>query len=58
MDLLDNEILQRLVETLAHLVCHQIESEDQHSTTDMPFNTISAWILLHHILQRYLVRRI
>lgn len=53
VDILNQEALKDLVETLASIISYQVESED--NVTSLPFETVSPWILLHLILQRYVV---
>lgn len=39
----------RFVQTLVQIVCHQLDVAD--TTVEMPLETVTPWILLHHILQ-------
>ncbi|XP_075228430.1 calcineurin-binding protein cabin-1-like isoform X2 [Lycorma delicatula] len=47
---LPNNKLVRLIQTLSSVVSHQIESSD---SAEIPFETISPWILLYEILKHY-----
>ncbi|KAL3275832.1 hypothetical protein HHI36_020575 [Cryptolaemus montrouzieri] len=49
IDLLPNKNRARLTETLAKIICKQINTEN---SSVIPLQTISPWILLHHLLAK------
>lgn len=49
MDHLVPERRARLVETLARIVCKQINAENAHN---VPLGTLTPWIVLHYVLVR------
>ncbi|KAK9871634.1 hypothetical protein WA026_013014 [Henosepilachna vigintioctopunctata] len=49
VELLSNNKKARLTETLAKIICKQINAEN---TPTIPLNTVIPWILLHHLLAK------
>lgn len=48
VDELSAEKRSRLVESLARIVCHQVNAD----VCAIPLGSLSPWILLHHVLAR------
>ena len=50
MDAIPEEKRPRLVQTLGLICCKQVEAE---SSSKIPLNSFTPWLLLHYVLLRY-----